>query len=197
MTAADASAAARQKIAYIYGSMSTDPTAAKRPAVYRTRFFVASLWAALVPMLLLAAGCLVVLLLPEGNNKVIETARRAAGVAMILVPFFYTGLVIVIYGIARLLHLINLLSRWTLLAMGVVLSAVAAALVAWGNVAVKAFPVNTVVLFVIALVASALALGAACWFWWRVASRIPPPSVPKKKHRRTHTVRNDAGEPEV
>ena len=177
--------------------MSENPAPASRPRVYRTRFFVASLWSALVPVSLLAAGCLLIVMYPA-ENKLIGSLRHGAGVALILVPFIYTGLVIVAYGGVRLLYRINRLSRVTVLILCGLGALAGAGLLAWATTAIKVVALNLFLVFaVVLLVVFALTFACAGLVWWRVATRMPPPYVPRAKPRRSRARRERAGEPEV
>jgi hypothetical protein len=66
--------------------------------IARSRFFVALYWAALAPVGMLVASAIWVVLFP-GFHELGQVVLRAGGLALIGVPFAYTAVVVVTYGV--------------------------------------------------------------------------------------------------
>jgi hypothetical protein len=152
--------------------------------IERVRFFVASLWAPLIPVGMLVLGCLSIVLFPIFKGEAAEVARRGAGVALILVPFVYTGFVVVSYGVARALYALRVLSRVALLVTYGVLALLVALLCSWLSATVEFSAGASMRAFVIILIAGLIGGEIAAWVWWRVASHTPPPAEPGSRHRK-------------
>jgi hypothetical protein len=141
--------------------------------IERANFFVASLWASLVPIALMVLTCVGLLLFPL-TGEWAQAGTRAGQLGLILVPFAYTGLVVTTYCVARGLHAVRVLNRWTL-PVAYVLLAVAAAGIFSKISSVIGFSAGaSVTAFLIVFGLGLVALLAACWIWWRVASRPSP-----------------------
>jgi len=158
--------------------------------IERVRFFVASLWAALVPVAILIVACVSIILIPAAGNLA-DVKPHAAGVALILVPFAYTAVVVVSYLIGRALYRLHVLSRIVLLFAYGALSVFCAILFSWlsdllGYAAGASLPA-----FFIVLGMSLVGLGAAAVVWWRVASSMPAPSAKETAREERHRLRRE------
>ena len=153
--------------------------------VERTNFFVASLWASLVPVGMLALTCAGLMVLPITGDFV-EPGRKVAGLALILVPFAYTGLVVTTYGVGRLLYALRVLNRVVLFCAYGVLALAGAAIFSKVSASLGFTAGASVRAFLIVLGYGLVALMCACWVWWRVASRPSPDAVQevRREHRR-------------
>ena len=143
--------------------------------IARTRFFVASLWAALAPVGMLVA-CAVWLVVFPDLHGLGEMVHLAGGLALIGVPFAYTAIVVATYGIARTLYELRVLSRSALIAVYGVLAVLAAGFVTWWLAVGTALDIARS--FALFLTLSLIAAGSAVFVWWRVASRgVPEPGA--------------------
>lgn len=144
--------------------------------IERTNFFVASLWASLVPVGMLALTCAGLMVLPISGDFV-EPGRKVAGLALILVPFAYTGLVVTTYGVARALYAVNMLNRMVLFIAYALLALAGAGIFSQISASLGFAVGASVRAFLIVLGYGLVALLCACWIWWRVASRPAPGDV--------------------
>ena len=144
--------------------------------VERTNFFVASLWASLVPVGMLALTCAGLMVLPITGDFV-EPGRKVAGLALILVPFAYTGLVVTTYLVARALYAVRILNRVALPCAYAVLALAGAGMFSQISASVGFAAGGTARAFLIVLGYGLVALLCACWIWWRVASRPSPDDI--------------------
>lgn len=136
--------------------------------VARSNFFVASLWAPLPLVGMLAAGCLWVIIFP-GTIGLGEAYRDAASVALIAMPVIYTAFFGATYFTARALHAINILSVWMLLVV-----CGFGALVAGGLIAASGYEERRMLILAAAVFGGGfVGLAITVLVWWRVASRVP------------------------
>jgi hypothetical protein len=136
--------------------------------IARTRFFVASLWAALAPVGMLVAVAVWIILFP-GMHDYGSIVRRAGGLALIGVPFGYTAVVVATYAIGRGLYELRVLSRVVLVAVYAVLAVLGAGALTWWLAAGDALDIlHSFALF---LALGLVAAGSTAFVWWRVASR--------------------------
>jgi len=136
--------------------------------IARTRFFVASLWAAVAPVGMLVAGAVWVVLFP-GTHGYGELVHRAGGLALIGVPFAYTAVVVATYGIARAMHALRVLSRFNMIAVYSALAVLTAIVMTlWFAAGTAMDLLHSFALF---LALSLIASGSTAFVWWRVAAR--------------------------
>jgi hypothetical protein len=134
--------------------------------VARSRFFVASLWAALGPVGLLVL-CAAAAVLFAGIKG--EVVVRAGELILLGVPFAYTAVVVATYGIGRGLYELRVLTRTTLAIAYGVLVVVGAASITWWMAAGET--IDGARSFALLLALGLVAAGSAAVVWWRVASR--------------------------
>jgi len=174
------------------GSLDADETARpRRRAVPRSNFFVASLWAPVPPIVLGAAACLWVLLVPETLNLG-ETARNVAGAILIGLPVVYTGIFGASYFAARALNGLRILGRLSLVCVcagvaifnGVFLWLTG--LYTYAGIGVSAA--------IVGLTFVALTMAALLWWWVAVTVKpVPEPLYVKRpRSRRSRSQRRDA-----
>jgi hypothetical protein len=144
--------------------------------IARTRFFIASLWSSLAPVGMLVAVAVWVVLFPNLHGLG-EAVQRASGMALISVPFAYTAIVVVTYGVSRGLYELRVLSRSVLIGVYGAAAVVVAVLMTWWFAAGNFLDIASS--FALFLTLSLIASGSAAFVWWRVASRgVPDPSAP-------------------
>src|SRR5262245_44615345 len=102
--------------------------------VSRSRFFVASLWAAVAPAGLFAAFATWIALFPH-FHELGELVSMGGGVALFGVPFVYTGVFVATYGIGRGLYELRRLNRFTVIVVYGVLTVVWAWVMTWWTAA--------------------------------------------------------------
>jgi hypothetical protein len=135
--------------------------------VARSRFFVASLWAALGPVGMLVLFAAAVVLFPSMLGQVVVWAGE---LILLGVPFVYTAVVVGTYSISRALYELKVLTRITLAAVYGVLVLAAAALVTWWMAAGETIDIARS--FAMFLVLGLVAASSAAVVWWRMASRV-------------------------
>ena len=133
--------------------------------VARSRFFVASLWAALGPVGLLVLCAAATVLFPGVMGEVV---LRAGELILLGVPFAYTAVVVATYGIGRGLYELRVLTRTTLAIAYGVLVVVGAASITWWMAAGET--IDGARSFALLLAVGLVAAGGAAVVWWRVAS---------------------------
>ena len=134
--------------------------------VARSRFFVASLWAALGPVGLLVLFAAAVVMFPSLLGAVVV---RAGELILLGVPFVYTAVVVGTYSISRALYGLKVLTRITLAAVYGVLALAAAAVMTWWMAAGETIDIARS--FALFLVFGLVAAGSAGVVWWQMASR--------------------------
>lgn len=134
--------------------------------VARSRFFAASLWAALGPVGMLVLCAAAVVLFPSTMGEVV---LKAGELILLGVPVAYTAVVVATYGIGRGLYELRLLTRTALAISYIVLVVSAAAFMTWGMAAGETIDVARS--FALFLALGLVAAGSAAVVWWRVASR--------------------------
>lgn len=134
--------------------------------VARSRFFVASLWAALGPVGMLVLCAVVVVLFPSVLGEVV---LKAGELILLGVPFAYTAVVVATYGIGRGLYEMKVLGRTTLAVSYTGLAILAAAFMTWWIAAGETIDIARS--FALFLVLALAAAGSAAVVWWRMASR--------------------------
>lgn len=157
-------------------------------AVPRSNFFLASLWAPLPPVVMLAAACLWVYLFP-GTIGLGETASNAAGAILIGTPVVYTAVFGASYFAARALHALRWLSRWTLLCVyGILPVSLGIFFAVSGLGAALGAPVAAGI-----IVLGFVAVGSSALVWWLVATRATPVPEPlyEKRPRLRRSSRRD------
>src|SRR5215471_1557210 len=102
--------------------------------IARTRFFRASLWAALAPAGALVVAAILVVLFPRFQNLG-DIFLLGSGLVLLGVPFAYTAVVVVTYCIGRGLYEIRILTRTTLITVYGLLAAGGAWLLTWWTAA--------------------------------------------------------------
>ena len=135
--------------------------------VARSRFFVASLWAALGPVGMLVLFAAAVVLFPSLLGEVVV---RAGELILLGVPFVYTAVVVGTYGISRALYGLKALTHITLAAVYGALALAAAAVMTWWMAAGETIDIARS--FALFLVFGLVAAGSAGVVWWRMASRV-------------------------
>ena len=158
--------------------------------IERGRFFVASLWAALIPVGMLVLACVSVVLLPA-VGPLSNLEPNAAGVALILVPFAYTAMVVASYLIGRALYHLHVLSRIVLLCAYGLLSLLCAVIFSWSSEVVGFAAGASLLAFFIFLGLSLVGLETAAVVWWRVASDVPAPSAKELARLERHRLRRE------
>jgi hypothetical protein len=158
--------------------------------IERVRFFVASLWAALVPVAMMVMACTAVALIPAAGTLA-NVKPHAAGVALILVPFAYTAMVVASYLIGRALYHLHVLSRMVLLCAYGALSLLCAVLFSWSSDLLGYATGASLPAFFIFLGSTLIGLGTAAVVWWRVASDVPAPSVKEAARLERHRLRRE------
>ncbi|MCC7487830.1 MAG: hypothetical protein IT529_22905 [Burkholderiales bacterium] len=136
--------------------------------ISRSRFFTASLWAAVAPVGMLVAGAVWLVLFPE-VHKLGEMVYHAGSLALIGVPLAYTAIVVATYLIGRVLYELRVLSRIALIVVYSLLSIKSALFLTWFFAAGSI--VDVARSFALFLALSLIAAGSAVFVWWRVASR--------------------------
>jgi hypothetical protein len=132
--------------------------------VARSRFFVASLWAALAPVGMLVACAVWVVLFP-GFHQLGEVVLQAGGLALIGVPFAYTAVVVATYCVGRGLYELRVLNRNTLIIVYGVLAIAGAMFMTWLMAAGDTIDIaRSLALF---LVLGLVCSGSAAFVWWR------------------------------
>jgi hypothetical protein len=134
--------------------------------VARSRFFTASLWAALGPVGMLVLCAAVVVLFPSILGQVV---LKAGELILLGVPFAYTAVVVATYGIGRGLYELKVLTRTSVAVAYCVLAILAAAFMTWWMAAGE--PIDIVRSFALFLVLGLVGAGSAAVVWWRMASR--------------------------
>jgi hypothetical protein len=134
--------------------------------VARSRFFVASLWAALGPVGMLVLFAVAVVLFPSMLGEVV---LKAGELILLGVPFVYTAVVVGTYCIGRALYALKVLTRITLAAAYGVLVVAAAAFMTWWMAVGETIDIASS--FAMFLVFGLVAAGSAAVIWWRKASR--------------------------
>lgn len=139
--------------------------------VARSRFFVASLWAALPPTALLLIAAVTLVFFPE-VHRLGRLVARAGALALLLVPCAYTAGVVCSYGMGRILYELRWLSRRSFIATyciaAVLVAALLTKLLAAGNI------LDITRSFALFLTLSLIAAGSAAFVWWRAASLGAP-----------------------
>ncbi len=158
--------------------------------VPRSNFFLASLWAPLPPVIMLAGGCLWVYLFP-GTIGLGETASNAAGAILIGTPVVYTAVFGASYFAARALHGLRWLSRWTLLCLYSVLPLALGIFFAASGLGAALGTAVAVGIVVLGLVA----VWSAALVWWLVGAKATPLPEPlyEKRPRSRRSSRRDRG----
>ena len=154
--------------------------------VSRSRFFRASLWAALAPVALLVAAAIFVMLFPR-FHRLGDTFLVGSGLALLGVPFAYTAVVVATYGIGRALYDLRLLSLLKLIAVYSVLAVALAWLMTWWLATGET--VDIMRSFAVFVVAGLIAASSTAFIWWRVVCRVAPDAlvdddVPRRVRRR-------------
>jgi hypothetical protein len=154
--------------------------------VSRSRFFVASLWAAMAPVGMLVAGAVWVVLFP-GFHELGQMVLIGGGLTLIGVPFAYTGVVVATYGIGRGLYELRVLNRTTLISVYCALAVAGAVFMTWLTAAGET--VDIARSFALFLVVGLVSAGSAAFVWWRVASRGTPGAPAEEELRERVRVR--------
>ena len=149
--------------------------------IARSRFFVASLWAALAPTGVLVVCGIVVMLFPK-LHRLGDLALIGSGLWLVGVPFAYTAVVVATYGIGRSLYGLHMLTRTTLLAVYGLLAVMGAWFTTWWISADETFDVLRS--FALLLVLAFVAAGSTALLWWRAVSRVIPGAVEDDPHLR-------------
>jgi hypothetical protein len=133
--------------------------------VARSRFFVASLWAALGPAGMLVLCAAVVVLFPGLVGQVV---LKAGELILLGVPFAYTAVVVGTYCIGRGLYEMKMLSRTTLAIAYGGLAVSGAVFMTWW---IAGETIDVARSFALLLALALAAAGSAAVVWWRMASR--------------------------
>jgi hypothetical protein len=149
--------------------------------VSRSRFFAASLWAALAPAGLFVV-CLVLVMVFPKFHRLGDIFLLGSGLALIGVPFVYTAAVVATYGIGRGLFELQVLNRITLTVVYGVLAVAGAWLLTWWSAAGDTD--NVARNFAAFLALGAVTAGSTAFIWWRVVSRVVPGALDDEPHIR-------------